>query len=227
MEYFLTESDLMHFVQNSVSMGARKGLTLIVLLAGSAACGAQTLEPCGNLVSPGEGPYDYRDSRTYNLQLLVEQGHFNRGVETLTRPIWGSFGGDISYTLQYFPNHPRALLAMIKLGIRETDKPRGATHTIGCFFDRAMRFQPGDGTARALYGYYLAKKGNKAEAMQQLEKAQELAGGNANTHDNAGLAYLELNELTRLPSRRACLSVPGHPLPGLREKLKAQGKRRE
>ena len=115
---------------------------------------------------------------------------------------------------------------MIKLGIREkTDKPRRATYTIDCFFDRAIRFQPGDGTVRALYGYYLAKKGDKAGAIRQLEKAQELAGGDANIHYNAGLAYLELKEFDRASEQARLAYDLGHPLPGLREKLKAQGKR--
>ena len=112
-------------------------------------------------------------------------------------------GGDIDYTLRVFPNHHRALMAVIKLSEKEkTDKPHGMIYTVACWFDRAERFRPDDGTVKMLHGIYLIRKGKAQAAAEKLEQASELAGENANITYNLGLAYFDLSStISRWPAR--------------------------
>jgi len=179
---------------------------------------AQGESACGDFRG-GYGPFDYRTASLKDKE-IVERHHFTPDVENLRRGESGPLGGDLSYTLRAFPNHPRALLSMMKLGEKaKTERPRGAAYTVECFFERGTRFTPDDGTVRLLYGIYLSKKGRKQEAIKQLEAAQELAGQNANIHYNLGLAYFDLKDyaLAREYAKRAY--ELGFPLEGLKKKL--------
>ena len=81
-------------------------------------------------------------------------------------------------------------MTMVRLGEKlKTERPRGARYSIECYFDRAMRFRPDDGTVRMVYADFLSKRGRNKEALEQLEKAQALAGDSANLHYNIALAY--------------------------------------
>lgn len=181
---------------------------------------------CGSLEN-GYGPYDYRTD-TDKLK-IVEQYHFTAEVEGLLR---GKstivIGSDIAYTLNAFPNHHRALLAMTKLAQKEkTETPNGSRHSITCWFDRAERFRPDDAMVKVIHGLYLIQKGNSREAVQKLEAAALLDSNNPNVHYNLGLAYFNLGQHEKaLGSAHRAYSA-GFPLPGLREKLKRAGKWRE
>lgn len=205
--------------------GAIAGAVLVL----SCLCGpslAQENAACGDFKS-GYGPFDYRTASLKDKE-IVERHHFTADVENLRRGESGTLGGDLSYTLRAFPNHPRALLSMMKLGEKaKTEQPRGAAYTVECFFERATRFAPDDGTARLLAGIYLSKKGRKQEAIKQLEIAQELAGQDANIHYNLGLAYFDLKNYEKALLHAQKAYALGFPLPGLRDKLKGAGKWRE
>jgi tetratricopeptide (TPR) repeat protein len=188
----------------------------------AAACQAQSLTACGDLRN-GVGPFDYRTATKAQIE-LVEQYHFDPGVESLTRGMTGSLGDDIDYTLRAFPNHSRALLSMANLGLREkTARPRGARYTVDCYFDRATRFRPDDGIVPAIHGYYLLKKGDPKLAVREFEKALQLRGADANVHYNLGLAYFDLGDYEKSFAQAKLAYSLGHPLPGLREKLRRQG----
>lgn len=173
------------------------------------------------------GPFDYRTASDKNKR-LVEGSHFTRDVETLQRGSSGSIAGDISYTLSSFPNHPRALVAMMKLGERDkTERPRGARFTIACYFARAVQFAPNDGAVRILYGVYLLRRGEKDAAVDQLQAARELVGDSPNLHYNLGLAYFDMKDYDKALLHAKKAYELGFPLPGLRDKLKQAGKWRD
>jgi tetratricopeptide (TPR) repeat protein len=193
---------------------------LVVLGSLPATAGAQG---CGNLRN-AFGPFDYRTVSEFNRE-LVEGAHFTPEVESLKRGSGSAtVGGDIDYTLRAFPNHPRALLAMKRLGEREKKlKVRGAKYPVGCSFERAVRFAPDDPAVRIVFGHYLIDKGDAAGARKQLELAQEKARDNANLSYNLGLAYFELKDypLAREYAKRAY--ELGFPLEGLKKKLQQAG----
>ncbi|HKY02035.1 MAG TPA: tetratricopeptide repeat protein [Burkholderiales bacterium] len=189
---------------------------------------AQTYEPCGDLTN-AYGPLDYRRASDAERR-LVENQHFTPRVERLLGgQRAGTAGGDIDYTLRVFPNHPRALLAMMRLGEKENkNKPTNSRYTIGCWFDRAVRFQPEDGAVRMLYGTYLARQGNSKEAIEQLQRASELLGDqDGNAHYNLGLAYIEVKDYDKALFHAHKAYGLGFDLPGLRNKLQRAGKWKE
>ncbi len=189
----------------------------------TAASSAQDLTACGPLQN-AYGPYDYRTAGAYEKQ-LVEGAHFTRNVETLQRGNSGPLGAEIDYTLRAFPNHPRALMAMMKLGERDkTERPRGARYSVACYFERAVRFQPDDPTARLLRGIYLVEKKQRAAALPDLEFAREHAGDDANVHYNLGLTYFDLQEYDKALDHAKKAYALGFPLQGLKNKLKGAKK---
>lgn len=209
------------------SMKTLSGIVLFIILVVANNLQAEN-SYCGELKPPGQyGPYDYTDPthRKENLS-IVERHHFTPNVKNLIKGESSSLGGDIDYTLRAFPNHHQALVAMGKLFLREkTERPRKAEFTIECYFDRAIRFKPGDGIVRMLYGNYLLKLGGRSDdVLEQYHEAIRLQPENANINYNLGLLYLKKKdyELAIVHAKQAY--ELGFPLPGLRNKLMKTGK---
>ena len=142
------------FIKNVLLVSSCVCISLLFAARGLAVTTDSTT--CGSLEKApgGYGPFDYRVSK--DKLPLVEGYHFDSGVETLTKQKTGFFGGDIDYTLRAFPNHHRALMAMINLGVKEkAQKPRGANFTVDCYLMRAEQYQPDDGMVKAIFGIYL------------------------------------------------------------------------
>lgn len=169
---------------------------------------------CGDL----ENVHDYNVGGPHLA--IVEKHHFNSAVENLRHGITGSLGADLSYTLMMYPNHHRALAAFGKLSIRDkTLKPAGAQYSVGCFFDRAIRFKPGDGTVRMVYGNYLLKAGQPNKAIEQLQIAADLAPEDPTINYNLGLLYAQRKDYDQAKIYAKKAYSQGFPLPGLRNKL--------
>lgn len=195
------------------------------LTVGSAASAAAAECPPYVRHTPGG---DYTNAQDRSGLAVVENFHFSRAVETLTKGMTGSLGGDIGYTLEHFPNHHRALASMAKLGLRlKTTQPTGARYTVSCFFERAIAFAPHDVTARMVYGSYLLSMGQDASALEQLDAASRLAPEHATTQYNLGLMYMKKKQYDKASVHAQKAYALGFPLPGLKNKLKAAGKWRE
>ncbi len=181
---------------------------------------------CGDLVN-SYGPYDYR--RDKEKLKIVEQYHLNADVEFLRRGMSTiNVGGDLDYILRAFPNHHRALRAMDNLGRKEkANKTRGATYTVECYFDRAIRYAKDDAMVRMLYGMHLISRDRKKEGIEQLRAAETLGSSSANFHYNLGLAYFDVDQFESSLDHAKKAYEKGFPLPGLRDKLKRAGKWRE
>jgi len=147
--------------------------------------------------------HDYRPEKyvyegTYRshgaLLKLVEDAHFTPMVEILKRGQSTTMPGpDISFTLRVYPNHHRALIAMIALGEKEkTSQPNGSTYSIECWLNRALRYSPDDHIVRMIYTQFLIKEERGKEAEQQLVYVSNNADDNAFTHNNIGLLYVKL-----------------------------------
>lgn len=187
---------------------------------------AQGQGVCGSL-NNGYGPFDYRTQKD-RLE-VVERFHFTAEVETLSKGKSSSaIGADIAYTLRAFPNHHRALMAMVKLAAREkTSTPKGSEYSMSCWFERAERFRADDAMVKVIHGIYLIQAGKSGEALERLEAARALDGGSANVHYNLGLAYFNLGQYEKALSSAHTAYGAGFPLPGLRDKLRRAGKWRE
>lgn len=180
---------------------------------------------CGDLANGGNGPFDYRSERR-DIRALAEANHFTPEVETLIRgKSTHLIGGDIHFVLMAFPNHPRALLAMMRLGEKlKTPMPPGAAYPVECYFDRALRFRPDDNVARMTYAMFLSRMGRTTEALQQLDRVAGTAGDNAFTHFNAGILYFEIKQYDKAREQAHAAMALGLPRTELREQLKSVGK---
>lgn len=190
---------------------------------------------CGALRVTGRfGPYDYRpdkyipDSvhRSHQALLsIVESYHFTPEVEALVRGKTGpTAGGDLSYTLHAFPNHHRALIAMVALGEKEnTNRPRGSSYSVECWLKRAVAWRSDDNLVRLIYAQYLVKSKRENEAEQQLSAAASQAGDNAFTQHNIGLIYFDMKNYQKALVHAHKAYALGLGIPTLKEQLKSIG----
>lgn len=205
----------------------------VAVLIGSGMLGVAHAEElgdlaCGNPFKNHYGPFDYRAAGAQTRE-TVEMHHFTPTVETLKggQTSMGP-GGDLSYTLNVFPNHPRALMSMSRFAIqKKMAKPPGSLRTMACWFDRAERFRPDDAVVKMIHGVYLLQMGETAAAVPKLEEARKLDGGDPNVSYNLGLAYFSLKRYDDALASAHRAYTAGFPLPGLRDKLKRVGKWRE
>ena len=207
---------------------AASAIGVVAAISISAPASAQGLgATCGSVApSAGQfGPFDYRTDRGNQLS-LVEQGHFTPEVEALIRGANSRTpAGDLDYTLRAFPNHHRALIAMMNYGERtRSPQPAGANYTVECYFDRAVRFRPDDSIVRMIYATYLAGRSRRPEAIQQLERATANAGDNPFTQYNIGLVYFDLKEYDKALAQAHKAITLGFPQTALRDQLRTAGK---
>ena len=161
---------------------------------------------CGDLKN-GYGPFDYRADHHIQApgdqmphpekRVLVEGAHFTPRVENLigaqSSGKVGPPGADLDYTLRAFPNNHRALISVMRYGEKTgSQQPPGLPRVVECYFERALRFKPNDTVARIIYSTYLTKNKREPEAIAQLEQTTRMAGDNAFTHYNIGLAYFDM-----------------------------------
>jgi tetratricopeptide (TPR) repeat protein len=213
---------------------ARMAAACIAFAMGSAAHAQHqpASEPtpgCGTFQYEREhvGPLDYRYANPKILK-LVEDFHFTRNVEMLRKGQSSTIGGDLRYTLNAIPNHPRALRSTI-----EYYKRRGveATMEMGmsleCWLDRAVSYRPDDPTVRILVADTLIRKGKREEAESELKVAEQNSDDSATVHYNLGLLYLDLKDYNRSVEHARKAYELGAPLPGLKNKLAQAGKWRD
>ena len=182
---------------------------------------------CGTINNAGNGPFDYRTERGSSLR-TVEQFHFTPNVESLISGNSAPLGAELDFTLRAFPNHHRALMAMMRLGEKlKSPQPAKAAYPVECYFERALRFRPDDSTARMIYAIFLAKYGRGPEATKQLEIATAAAGDNAYTHYNIGLIYFDNKDYDQALAQAHKAYGLGFVQPKLRDQLKNAGKWKE
>ncbi len=178
--------------------------------------------------SKGATGGDYYNAEDAKGLAVVESFHFGPPVEALQRGMTGTLGGDIGYTLEHFPNHPRALAAMARLGLRAKKvQVPGARLTVECYFQRAIAFVPSDSSTRALFGAYLLALRRDTDAIAQLEAALKEQPGNSAAWYNLGLARVRQKEWPAALNAAHKAYGLGFPLPGLRQQLKAAHEWRE
>ncbi len=205
--------------------------TLALALAGAVVTQAAVAQGvgCGGLAN-NYGPYDYRQykdapeidpvTKQMSPLLMVEGAHFIDTCEALVKCKRGTIGSDIDYTLRAFPNHHRALVAMMLYGERtKRDQPPDALFTVDCYFKRALAWKADDVIVRLIYAGYLNGKGKPGPAKEQLEAASKLTGDNAFSVYNVGMVALDLNQVDMAvdAARRAYGAGMTHPV--LRQRL--------
>ncbi|MEM6808752.1 MAG: tetratricopeptide repeat protein [Pseudomonadota bacterium] len=205
----------------SSAMVATAIITAACALAPTAV--AQLDPECGRLDN-AYGPYDYTNGMHRREYLrIVELRHFTPKVEGLIAGESGGLIHDIDYTLRAFPNHHRALYAMVRFQLKDPVRPGSRYYTARCYLERATTFKPDDPIPRLLYGIYLQGKDDLEGARDQYEMALRIDPQSAEVNYNAGLLYLKLGEHEKALQAAHTAYANGHQLPGLRNQLKRRG----
>ena len=218
------------------------GRIVCILTLGFGICasaGAQSeFSPCGALTNTF-GPFDYRDhagsvahkTDPNNPLFLVESAHFRPEMEALIRGGQGErsdVGPELDYTLRAFPNHHKALDAMVRLSEKlKKDPVKGARYSVDCWFERGIRFRSNDNIVRMIYATYLGKQKRLPDAMKQLKIVTDSAKDNAFTHYNVGLIYLDFKEFDLALAQAHVAYGFGMQRTELRDRLTSSGHWRE
>lgn len=178
---------------------------------------------CGPIEGGGYGPFDYRVDR--DKLPVVEHAHFTAEVEALVRGKSGAIGGDLNYTLRKFPNHHRALAAVMRYGEKSASpQPRDLPLPVECYFDLATRFRADDVIVRMLYAKFLFSNRREQDANRQLTEVDRLSTDDPFSHYNVGLIYFEFKNYEQALVQAHKAQQLGFNAEVLRERLKAVGK---
>ena len=209
------------------ALHASTALILAMVLGAGAAQAQVSPQVCGEIFNRSYGPFDYRKAGKFEKG-LVERAHFTPEVEALLHyKTNNSVGPVLSYTLNVFPNHHRALVAAVRLTEKDgTDAPKGL-RTIECYFERALRFASDDLIVQALYVTWLIKKKRTGEAEARLDQLVAKAGDNPNLHYTTGLLYLQLEMYDRALQQAHRAEELGWRQTELADKLRAKDQWRE
>lgn len=142
----------------------------------------------------GYGPYDYTNPKHRGQNLyLVESAHFTKEVEMLIKGNTATNAvGDLDYTLRAFPNHHRALYAMMRYQQKQPDHSRPP---VECYYQRAMNFSPNDYRVMQLYAHYLTKKKKPQMAISVYKKALSTQSAPPAINYSLGLLYFDMKKV--------------------------------
>lgn len=176
----------------------------------------------------GYGPYDYTRRAQLPQQLeVVENYHFTPNVERLLGGKSGPVLADIDYTLRAFPNHHRALYALIRAATEPGRLQRPGMGVMKtppeCYLQRAQAFSPKDGHVALLYGLYLHKLGKLTDAEPHYRQAVKLMPRSAEAYYNLGLLLTDLEKFAQAVPVAKKAYAYGYPLAGLKRRLAAAG----
>ncbi len=194
---------------------------------------------CGNDLHNGFGPFDYRlyantqasKSDTSNPLYLVQRAHFRPEMEALIEGGQGpksAVSGEFDYTLRAFPNHHRALMALMRLADRErSEQPQKMRYQVDCYFERATAWRPDDVMVRLLFAKYLVDRKRAADARKQLGFASALAKDSPLTQHNVGMLYFDIQDYGPALEHAHKAMALGMERPALRERLVQAGRWQE
>jgi tetratricopeptide (TPR) repeat protein len=182
---------------------------------------------CHGGLNPYYGPYDYSNPDHFENKLeVVEVFHFTPKVETLAGgESSATAAGDIDYTLLSFPNHHRALYALMRMKMTgHDDWMRDAKMPPPeCYFQRAMQFSPDDHTVQLVFGVYLQQFGHADKAFEYFKRAEKLAPSDPEPPYNMGLYYFSKKNYKKSLEYAKKAYALNHPLPKLKNKLAKVG----
>lgn len=186
--------------------------------------------PC--LIRRGYGPFDYTSPSILPKELpLVEGAHFTLEVERLSRGATADTPHlDIDYTLRAFPNHHRALNAMMRLQRRDAENVtirdysrRFRVPLMECYLERARDYAPKDAAVALLSAIFAHKLENFDVASAEYQRAIKLSPRYPEAHYNFALLQIDLGNLEGAKKSAQSAYDLGFPLQGARKRLAELG----
>ena len=175
--------------------------------------------------SQGFGPFDYLRRAVLKEKLtVVENYHFTARVENLVAGESGRVEGDLDYTLRAWPNHHRALHAMVRfqaaLDSLQKRRLRGLRIPAPeCYLERALVFSPRDATVHMLMAMHLHRLGLYEKAEAYYRQSLALSPNELQVLYNLGLLLIDVGRLEEAEKVAATVYAQDFPLQGLRNRL--------
>ena len=188
------------------------------------------VEPCqrppGRPFPAVSGPYDYRTEK--RALAIVDGRHFTTRVENLIGVETRLLASEFSFTLHGYPNHHRALAALVRWAEREkSDQPGNLDYSVDCYFRRALVWRPDDNIVRLMYADYLIRRGKAVEAGSHMDQVLATNPESPLTHYTLGLLYLRIERYDEALARAHKAIETGVPHGELRKKLQDLGRWRD
>ncbi len=180
---------------------------------------------CGVCIQPAaaQAPTNYDTARLTKadaeLLLAVESHHLQPGLDKMRSKLYAPAWGDFDFILRYFPNHPRALVAMADL-CQAWKSPKCRAEE---YFEKALVMSPKSPSVHLAKGIYLQKNNHLSEAIDSYKNALAVDPNSFNANYNLGLAYAAQKQYAVANEYAQRAYALGPALPGLRDKLIAAG----
>lgn len=181
---------------------------------------------------PRANVFDYTDPHDRADQLeIVEQIHFTASIRRLQHP---NTLNNLEYTLGRFPNHHRALYAMIRYATEAVFAQRAEQDWASmyrgresqppeCYLQRAMDFARDDHRVRTLAGIYYHRVDEHERAREAYEQAISMDPDFALAHYSYGLLLTDMEHFEAAQDHARKAYELGYPLEGLRRRLASAG----
>ena len=179
---------------------------------------------CKQYSSSYYGPFDYRTAPQQRRD-IVEDHHFTQDVEELRGGADSNVGLDLNYTMGVFPNHLRAIVAMMRYSKQTKQDPTpGATMSLECYFLRGISFVPEDLVFRMQYAVFLISRNRVSDALKIVDEVSAHANDSGFTHFNAGMLYFDMKEYDKAVAEAHRAMALGFDRPDLHDRLSSIGR---
>ncbi|MDD5276200.1 MAG: hypothetical protein PHR16_08965 [Methylovulum sp.] len=189
-------------------------------------------QPCNSYKIPtihvATSDYTNPEHRKNNLP-IVEEYHFSPALQRLLPESAGGIDiGGLHYTLRAFPNHHKALNAVMYYQLINDHeiklKKAGAlTVPVECYMKRAIHFSPHDIVSYMLYASYLKKVNHFEEANNIYKQALKVAPTDLRVRYSYGLFLMGIKKYTEALAQAEIIYKKNYPKQKLKQDLIAIG----
>jgi tetratricopeptide (TPR) repeat protein len=162
---------------------------------------------------------DYYTNVNKSILSTVERYHLGPGEEKLNAKHYIAAQADFQFILNYYPNHPRALLLMAEL----CETWKSPTCDLEQVFNRAVARNPNIATTFVIIGIDQERTKRIPAAIESFKHALAIEPDSVNANYNIALAYLDSGQYDLANEHAQKAYALGAPLPGLRDRLERAG----
>lgn len=162
---------------------------------------------------------DYYSSLNTSRLRTVEAYHLRQGEGKMRAARYIAAREDFDFILDYYPNHPQALMLMAELC--ETWKsPRCDVNE---YFSRAIARNPNVAATYVIIGIHQGRTKQGSAAIESYKRALAIDPDSVNANYNIALAYLDSGQYQLANEHAQKAYALGTPPAGLRDRLKRGG----